>query len=317
MAFNISGLSTYVDQVGESDLITRAVLQPQSINFLTVKAGLTAGTTNLKILGGTTSIIDATCGFAAAQVSTNATTFTELPITVGAKMLKEILCPDDLYDVWLSSQLSASAVHENVPFEQAIADLKIKEINKYIEEKIWAGDGSDLDGLITQLDVTTASSVDGSSVATAWADTNSVANMWTLIDLIPTAVRQEDDLVAYMSYKTYSKLVQGLMAEGNAIIQQYPNITNASGTPISSFVFPGTNITVFAAPGLTDVTSESTVFIGPKKYIFFGTGLLDNKDTFKMFYDESEDEVKFSSKFKLGTAVVANQFVSTYASSAS
>jgi len=287
---------------------------------MTVKAGLTAGTTNLNILGSTTSIIDATCGFAAGQVSTNATAFTELALIVKAKMLKEELCPDDLYDKWLSSQLSASANHETVPFEQAIADLKIREINKWIETTIWAGDSSTLVGVKEQLDVVdtaTTGVIDGTSVATAWADTTAVANMWTLIDLIPTAVKQEDDLVAYMSYTTYSKLVQGLMAEGNSILMQYPNISNVAGSPESSFIFPGTNIKVFAAPGLTDETGESTVFIGPKKYLFFGTGLLDDKDTFKMYYDESDDNVKFMAKFKLGTAVVANQFVSTYTSAAS
>jgi hypothetical protein len=316
MTFNLTGLSAYVDQTGQTDLITRAVLQPQTVGNLTVKAGLTAGTTNLNILGATANILDAACGFGAAQVGTNATVFTELPIVVKAKMLKETLCPDTLYDVWLSSQLSASANHESVPFEAAIADLKIKEINKYIEQTIWAGDGADLDGLKSQLSVI-AGAVDGSSVASAWEDTDSVANMWTLIDLIPDEVKQEDDLIAFVSYKTYSKLVQGLMAVGNAILQQYPNISNVAGQAESSFIFPGTNVKVFAAPGLTDETGESTVFIGPKKYVYFGTGLLDDKDTFKMFYDESDDEVKFSAKFKLGTAAVANQFVSTLAGSPS
>ena len=316
MAFNLSGLSAYVDQTGQTDLITRAVLQPQTVANLTVKAGLTAGTTNLNILGNTTAIIDATCGFAAGQVSTNATVFTELPLVVKAKMLKEVLCPDTLYDVWLSSQLTPSANHETVPFEAAIADLKIKEINKYIEETIWAGDGATLTGLKTQLSVTSGA-VDGSSVATAWSDTDAVANMWTLIDLIPKAVKQENDLIAFVSYTTYSKLVQGLMAIGNSILLQYPNIANVAGQAESSFIFPGTNVKVFAAPGLTDEVGESTVFIGPKKYVFFGTGLLDDKDTFKMFYDEGDDDVKFTAKFKLGTAAVANQFVSTLAGSPS
>jgi len=130
-------------------------------------------------------------------------------------------------------------------------------------------------------------------------------------------LKQEDDLVAYVSYATYSKLVQGLMATGNSILLQYPNITNVTGEAESSFIFPGSNVKVFAAPGLVDETDQSTVFVGPMKYMFFGTGLLDDKDTFKMFYDESNDQVNFMAKFKLGTAVVANQFVSTYTSSPS
>jgi len=316
MAFNLTGLSAYVDQIGQTDLITRAVLQPQTVSNLTVKPGLTAGTTNLNILGSTTNIIDAACGFGSSQVGTNATVFTELPIVVKAKMLKETLCPDTLYDVWLSSQLSASANHETVPFEQAIADLKIKEINKYIETTIWAGDGATLDGLKEQLSVVSGA-IDGSAVATAWDDTDAVANLWTLIDLIPADLKQEDDLTAFVSYTTYSKLVQGLIATGNSVLLPYANITNAAGVAESSFIFPGTNVKVFAAPGLVDESGDSTVFVGPRKYAFFGTGILDDKDTFKMFYDESDDDIKFTAKFKLGTAAIANQFVSTYAGSPS
>lgn len=316
MAFNLTGLSTYVDQIGQVDLITRAVLQPQTVANMTVKAGLTAGTTNLNILGSTTNILDATCGFGSAQVGSNATAFTELPLVVKAKMLKEALCPDDLYDVWLSSQLSAGANHETVPFEQAIAELKVKEINKYVEETIWAGDGATLDGLKVQLSVVSGA-VDGSSVASAWDSTDAVANLWTLIDLIPNAIKQEDDLIAYVSYATYSKIVQGLMAVGMSILNPYANVTNATGSPESSFIFPGTNVKVFAAPGLVDETGESTVFIGPKKFVFFGTGLIGDTDTFKMNYDASDDNVKFLAKFKLGTAAVANQFVSTLSGSPS
>lgn len=316
MSFTLGGLSAYVDQIGQVDLITRAILKPQSVANLTVKAGLTAGTTNLNILGGVTSIIDAACGFGSGEVSTNATVFTELPIVVGAKMLKEALCPDTLYDVWLSSQLSPDANHETVPFEQAIADLKVREINKYVETTIWAGDSANLDGLKTQLSVENGA-VDGSAVATAWDATDALENMWSLIDLIPTEVKQEDDLIAYMSYATYSKLVQALQATGTSLFNQIPNPNNVTGSAESSFIFPGTTIKVFAAPGLVDESGQSTVFVGPKKYIFLGTGILDNKDTFKMAYDPSNDDVKFMAKFKIGTAAIANQFVSTYSSNPS
>ena len=131
MSFNLSGLTTYVDQTSQTELITKALLKPQTVNNLTVKAGLVSGTVNLNILDAVADVKDAACGFGAGQTGNNQTIFTQLPIVVGAKMMKEQLCPDSLYDYWLSSQLSANALHESVPFEAAIADLKVKEINKY------------------------------------------------------------------------------------------------------------------------------------------------------------------------------------------
>jgi hypothetical protein len=312
MSFNLSGLTTYVDQTSQIDLITKALLKPQTVNNLTVKAGLTAGTTNLNILDANVDILDAACGFGSGQVGTNTTIFTQLPIVVGAKMLKEQLCPDTLYDYWLSSQMSASAYHETVPFEESIANLKVKEINKYVETTLWAGDGASLDGLLFQTSVAEGA-VDATSVSTAWTAANAVANMWTVIDLLPVALKQEDDLVAYVSYSTYSKLTQGLIATGNSILLQYPNINNVAGQAESSFIFPGTNIKVFAAPGLVDPAGDSAVILGPKKYLYMGTGIINDQDAFKFYYDPSQDVVNFMAKFKLGTAAYASQFVSTVA----
>lgn len=312
MSYNLSGLAAYIDATSQTDLVSRAILKPQSVNNLTIKAGLVSGTTNINILGANTDIKDASCGFGAGQTGSNTTIFTTLPIVVGAKMLKEQLCPDQLYDTWISSQLSPDANHTSVPFEQAIVDLKIKEINKYVEQTIYAGDGASLDGLVFQTSVGEGA-VDGTAYAPAWTAANAVSNMWGLIDLIPTAVKQEDDLTAFVSYATYSKLVQGLQDKGNSILLQYPNVSNVTGAAESSFIFPGSNVKIFAAPGLTDAAGESTVFCGPKKYVFLGTGILDNKDSMKAYYDASTDFVNFLSKFRIGTAAVADQFVSTKA----
>ena len=312
MSFNLSSLTTYVDQTSQIDLITKALLKPQTVNHLTVRAGLTAGTTNLNILDANVDIKDAACGFGAGQVGTNTTIFTQLPIVVGAKMLKEQLCPDTLYDYWLSSQMSASAYHESVPFEEAIANLKVKEINKYVESTLWAGDGASLDGLLFQTSVAEGA-VDATAYSTAWTSANSVANMWAVIDLLPVALKQEDDLTAYVSYTTYSKLTQGLIATGNSILLQYPNVNNVAGQAESSFIFPGTNIVVFAAPGLVDPAGDSAVILGPKRYMYMGTGIINDQDQFKFYYDPSQDVVNFMAKFKLGTAAYASQFVSTVA----
>lgn len=308
MSFNLSGLSAYTDQLS-TDLITRAILKPQTVGYLTVRPGLTAGTTAINILGGVVDIKDSTCGFGSGQTGSNTTAYTQIDLVVQSKMLKEQLCPEDLRDYWLSAYMNPSAYQESVPFEQSIADYKVRSIAAYVENTLWAGDGASLDGLLAQINVSEGS-IDGSAYGGNWTNSTAVDNMWGLIDLIPTAVKQEDDLVAYMSYAQYSKLTQNLIATGNSILLQYPNISNTAGTSAAStFVYPGTNITVFAAPGIT--TNE--VIVGPKKYMFMGTGLIDDADAFRFYYDPSQDIVNFMSKFRLGTAAVANQFVSSAA----
>jgi len=317
MSFNLGGLTPYTDQLS-TELVTRAVLKPQSVSNLTVRPNLTAGTTSINILGVNADIKNYDCGFGSAQTGSNTTIFTQIPLVNVQKMMKEDLCPQVLRDYWLSSQMSPSSYQETVPFEQAIADLKVRTIQKYIEETIWQGDGGDLDGLTDQISVANGA-ISGVSAASDFTSAStSYAGFFKLVDalaLANPAVLQEDDLICYVSYATYSKLVQGLQAKGNSILLQYPNISNVSGSPENSFIFPGTNIKVFAAPGIVDLGSPKvpTVILGPRKYAMFGTGILNDEAKFRFFYDPSVDIVKFYSAFSMGTAAVANQFISTVA----
>lgn len=307
MSFNLSGLSLYTDQLS-TELVTRAILKPQSVEYLTVRPGLTAGITAINILGGVTDITDLSCGFGAGQTGANSTAFTQIDLCVLGKQLKEELCPDDLRQYWLSSQMSPSAYQEVVPFEESIANFKVREIGKFVENTLWQGDGvsgSCLIGLLATITIANGA-IDGSAYAGAWTASNSFANVWGMIDELSNELKQEDDLVMYLSMTQYSKVVQGLMNQGNAIIAQYPNLSNSTGGVAQAFQFPGTNVTIFGTPGI----NTDQVVLGPKKYVFMGTGLIDDADNFRFFYDPSTDIVKFMSKFRLGVAALTNQFVS-------
>lgn len=312
MSFDLSGLQAYTDQLS-TDLVSEALLKSYSVQMLTVLPGKTAGTTAINLLNSNPYIIDQTCGFGAAQVGPggatgNSTVFDQIDLVVQAKMLKEQLCPSDLYNVWLSSQLSPSTYLESVPFEEQIARNKVNNIAQYIENTIWQGDGGSLDGLLAQATIANGCIGATAGVTVPLAVGTAFDTIWAIINRLSNALKQENDLVMYMSYTNYAIAVQALMAKGNALITQYPNIMNTTGDAPSTFIWPGTNVTIYAAGG---INSNTHIIVGPKKYAFFGTGLLDDQDNFKFYYDPSQDVVNFRSSFKLGTAVYASQFVST------
>jgi hypothetical protein len=311
MSFDLSGLATYTDQLS-TDLISKALLKPHSVQYLTVMAGKTAGTSAINLLNSNPYIIDATCGFNSnttgpGGATGNATVFDQIDLVVQSKMLKEQLCPEDLRNYWLSSQLSPSAYAESVPFEAQIAQNKIDNIAAYTENTIWQGDGASLDGLLDQATIANAA-IGATGFAVPLVVSTAFDTIWSIINKLSNALKQERDLVMYMSLTNYQIAVQAVMAEGNSLVLQYPNISNTTGDAPMAFIFPGTNVTIFGAPGLND---NDHIILGPKKYAFFGTGLLDDADRFKFYYDESQDVVNFMSKFRLGTAVYASQFVST------
>ena len=306
MSFNLGSLPAYTDQLS-TDLISAALLKSFTTDFVTIEAGKTAGTSAINVMNSTVDIKDATCGFAAGQVGSNATVFSQIPLVVGSKMLKEQLCPEDLRSKWTSSQLGAAANQETVPFAELIANNKIANIAKYVENTIWQGDGATLDGLLTQ--TTNANgSINSAGAYTAWTSSTAISEFWLNVSSLTPALQTEDDLVMYTSYANYQALVAALINTGASVIGQFAQVSNAAGVNApSSFVFPGTNITVFAAPGINDA---ARVILAPKKYIFFGTGLLDEMDTFKFYYNEADDIMNFNAKFRLGTAVYVSQVVS-------
>jgi len=313
MSFSLAGLQPYTDQLS-TELVSKALLKPFTVQMMTIKAGKTAGTSAINILNSNPFIIDAACGFNPATTGPggatgNSTVFEQIDLVVASKMLKEQLCPEDLREYWLSSQLSPSAYLESVPFEEQVANNKVANISQYIENTIWSGDGGQLAGLRSQATIANGCITGtGAGITVPLAVNTAFASIWGIINKLPNALKQENDLVMYMSYDNYSIAVQALMKENNSLIAQYPNINNVTGDVPASFVWPGTNVTVFAAPGLT---VNNHIILGPKKYIFFGTGLLDDADNFKFYYDMSQDIVNFMSKFRMGTAIYASQFVST------
>jgi len=306
MSFNVSSLPAYTDQLS-TDLISAALLKSFTTEFVTIEAGKTAGTSAINLMNSTVDIKDATCGFAAGQVGSNATVFSQIPLVVGSKMLKEQMCPEDLRSKWTSSQLGAGANQETVPFAELIANDKIKNIAKYVENTIWQGDGATLTGLLAQ--TTNANgSINSAGAYTQWTVSTAISEFWLNVSSLTPALQTEDDLIMYTSYANYQALVAALINTGASVIGTFAQVSNAAGVNApSSFVFPGTNITVFAAPGINDA---ARVILAPKKYIFFGTGLLDEMDTFKFYYNEADDIMNFSAKFRLGTAVYASQVVS-------
>jgi hypothetical protein len=306
MGFILGSLPNYTDQLS-TDLISAALLKSFTTDFVTIEAGKTAGTSAINVMNSNVNIIDATCGFGNAQITGNETVFSQIPLVVASKMLKEQMCPEDLRSKWTSSQLGAAANQETVPFAELIAENKMSNIAKYVENTIWQGDGATLLGLLAQ--TTNANgSINSAGAYTAWTSSTAISEFWLNVSSLTPALQTEDDLVMYTSYANYQALVAALINTGASVIGQFAQVSNASGVNApSSFVFPGTNITVFAAPGINDA---ARVILAPKKYIFFGTGLLDEMDTFKFYYNEADDIMNFNAKFRLGTAVYVSQVVS-------
>ena len=91
MAFDVTGLTDYVDEVN-GDFIIKSIFGAESIQMSTIQTGIKT-TQNIHI-SNTDAVFQAgaACGF----VSSGTTALTDSAITVGQIKVQEALCTDDL-----------------------------------------------------------------------------------------------------------------------------------------------------------------------------------------------------------------------------
>ena len=121
-------------------MLAKALIGATTPKYANVRLGV-KGTQALNLL-------DSNPTFQAGQCSlspSGTTTFTQHYITTCPETLFEALCYKQLYPTYQSMLMNAGQTSETVPFEQMIADLKVKQIQQRIEQQLWQAttDGGD------------------------------------------------------------------------------------------------------------------------------------------------------------------------------
>ena len=297
MGFNLAGLATYTDETGGL-LLAEAIVKAKTAELGYVQSGI-KGTQAINLLTSTLNVSDGSCGW----TPSGQTTFTQRDISVCSYKVNEALCPADLNEYWAGQFLNAGSYNENIPFEETIAQLKVQQIQKYVEDKLWtaatsASGGTDcFTGFYylfgkTQLPAEQINFV--SSPTTAFT----AANMLTIVDevigALPDKVQEDDDLLCMMSMANYRKYVVGLRTAN-----YFHYSPEEAGTEFITF-HPGTNIRVVGIPGLS---GKNQVVCGKSSQLVVGTDLMTDSERLDIFYDRNDDEVRVRCNFKIGAQI--------------
>ena len=283
MAFDLSALTTYTDELS-LELISKAVLTTDLLNEIDLRTGLQSGTTAINLMDGDFNVADLSCGW---NPSGNVD-FSQVDIVIRDKQVKMELCPADLRNYWLSQRMSAGTANDSVPFEEVIADYYVKRLKNYNEYYLAQGDGTGT-GFYQQ--VTVANGATGSAAPAAWTPSNAITQALNIFDAIDESVKDRDDLIMVVSPAYYQTLRRALVA------QNYFHYDQGDGTSIELI---GTNCKVVKSRGLV---GTDRVIAGPAAFMVAGTGLTDDFDTMKFYYDEGEDVVKFRAAWRIGIGV--------------
>lgn len=207
--------------------------------------------------------------------TTSTMTLTEKVLTPTELQVNLQICKKQLHSDWEAAQMGFSAFDELPPlFSDFVIAQVAAEVANATETSIWsgsAGEGS-FDGFDTLL------IADGGADVTAVTvdSTNVIAQLGAIVDAIPTTVYGKEDLNLYVSSniaRAYVRALGGFVATiGGAGTDNKGSQWYNGG----QLTFEGINLVV--AKGLAD----NTAVAAQKSNLFFGTGLLDDRNEVKV-----------------------------------
>lgn len=297
-SYVVSSITGFTDQLG-GELLAKALIGATTPKYATVRLGI-KGTQQLNLLDSNPSFQSGACGWNASGT----TTFTQRSITVCPERVNESLCPDDLYPTYQSMLLQPGETETSVPFESMIADLKVKQIQQRIEQKLWqatTAGGDCFNGFKSLIStgttgVANSSGVTFSNSAAYGVSGNPITEVDKLINVLSDDAMSREDLVVYMSYANFRLYVQALTRAN--FFANY--IGGTSVTADMEAVHPNTNVKVVPTIGLA---GSNQVVIGPKAYTIVGFDLLSDHESMEVWYSKDFNEVRFRANYNYGAQI--------------
>ena len=168
-SYVVSSITGFTDQ-SSTEIIAKALIGATTPANTTVKLGI-RGTQQIQLLNSSPSFQTGECGWNASGT----TTFTQVSLASQHERINEELCFQQLWDTYQSLLLPPGQDPETVPFLDGIIDLKVKQIQQRIEQKLWLAttSGGDAFNGFNTLIATGQTSVTASASGTTFSSTAS------------------------------------------------------------------------------------------------------------------------------------------------
>lgn len=279
MAINVNGLETYVDEQ-RLPLIKKAVLGGKSVGMFNLQTGVKKSAA-LNLINVTPTLQAGGCGFNAQGDAT----LSQRVINTELLKVNMEFCDKDLLAYWAGYEVKVGAGKEQLPFEEYLTSAVIEGINEKVENLVWQGDkskGAEFDGILTIL-------ADEGVVAAQ--GTGAYGAIKAAYSAIPVAVLPKATIfVGADIFRSY--MLE--MVEKN--FYHYA----ADGADVQEFIVPGTNTKVVAVNGLN---GTNKVVAADPANLFYGCDMLDDAETFDLFYSKDNRAFRLVVEFNGGTQV--------------
>jgi hypothetical protein len=291
MAFNVSGLSAYV-QENRDNILRKVILEGDTISKMAKQLGVKTKE-RLHYFNLDPVIQDGKgCGFSAQ----GATNITEKDIETAIFKINDEWCNDDLLGKYAEYlvRFGADANAEQLAFEQLIADELVKNINKEMEKRVWQGKKANdlIDGLLTQ------AAADANTVKVTLSGNSLYEKVKAVIMAIPEEIL--DDAVVFVSPANFRGLVFELLEKNNFHIAP-------EEIEKGEFYFPGTTIAVHKTIGLTGV--DDKIYASTWGNMVYATDMMDDKEELRFWFSDDADLHRVKVKWNAGVATYFSDYV--------
>lgn len=284
--FDLSALTVYTQE--NTDLIAGTILSTDALSNISVRTGVSAGTTTLNVFSANFADSSRSCGWAddAATIeAANSMVFGQVPVTVSDRQIKALACVPELREYWLSERMQpGEAGNEELPFAELISSYYLVGIKKNVEDFVG-----------TQIAAEVLAGANVYPGAAALTVSNALEQLNGIYDTMSEAAREQGDVILMMSPANYRTAIRAIVAAGDTGFFHY---TAGDGT--GAQYLPGTDAKLVKNSGLS---GTDTIVALPGSWAVFCTGLMDDMDKFNMFYDQSADVVKVSAFYRRGLGV--------------
>ena len=309
MAFNVNDLAAYTKEE-QLQFLTKSMFAGKTAGLLQGAGQVLPGIKSneiLPILSSDVFFQADGCGY----TSSGTTTMTKRTLTVGKVKIEETLCPKTLEAKYTQKGLAAGAPVELGVFQSQIGDEKAAKIAEEIEKAIWTGDATGgagnlgyWDGFITILNDLgfggAGDPIQGNpTTGGGWTQLTSLTSsniddaIGKIYELIPAALLGQSDLFIAMGSDTFRTYRAWLL---NANLYHY----NANEAASLEIVDPITGIRIY---GLNGMNGTNKIVAGRWSNFFLGTDMMNEEESYKFWYSEDNDEVRFRATFKYGCQI--------------
>ena len=306
MALAFSGLSAYTKQLVKP-LLTSAVFEAKTQQLIKDGGIIIPNAKSVVAI----PLMDTDAVFAADSCSFDAsgtTTFSQRSITVGKIKVEEKICPKDLEAYFTQEALKAGSTYEdfgNADFQAAYLAKKNLRIAAQLETALWQGDATGATANTNKFDglqklIAAGSPVDanvsgytGVATITTITASNVIAATEGIYKAIPASVLAKGDVKIFVGNDWYRLLILAYRA-----LNMFSY--NPQDSQASSFILPATNVEVVSVNGLNTTGDAYAISLSN---MAIAVDLVDEENSYKMWYSEDFNEVRFRVAFKMGVNV--------------